>query len=252
MRKLIVIKDINLVTIMKLKSIFFIAMASTAFWYVAFAQSNAQPSAQAELQTNQLAQKTEQATQLLSHAIDKAMPTAIVNIGIQETEPEPPLVTSARKQIGVTTKYDPAYVALKFPMGDVPKDRGVCTDVVVRAYRQQGRDLQALVNADMKKAWAQYPKIWGLKSTDKNIDHRRVPNLRVFFTRHGKSLPITNNPADYKAGDLVTWDVSGRPHIGIVSNRTKNGTPLIIHNIGAGTQENDVLFRFNITGHYRY
>lgn len=237
---------------MKLKSIFLLVIVGTALWYVAFAQSSLQSSPQSDPQTNQLTQKAEQATRLISHAVDKAIPEAIANMDTAEVTPAPPLVVAARSQIGVTTKYDPAYVALKFPMGDVPKYTGVCTDVVVRAYRQQGKDLQALVNADMKQAWAQYPKIWGLKSTDKNIDHRRVPNLRTFFTRHGKSLPVTNNPTDYKAGDLVTWDVSGRPHIGIVSNRSKNGIPLIIHNIGVGTQEEDVLFRFNITGHYRY
>lgn len=171
----------------------------------------------------------------------------------QELTPAPPLVVAARQQIGVTVHYDPAYVGLEFPMGDVPMDRGVCTDVVVRAYRKQGKDLQALVNGDMKKAWSHYPKIWGLKTTDKNIDHRRVPNLRVFFKRHGKSLKVSDNPKNYQAGDLVTWKVQGLPHIGIVSNRaTQSGTPLIIHNIGAGTQENDILFRYPITGHYRY
>lgn len=165
------------------------------------------------------------------------------------------LVTDARQQIGVTTIYDPAYVSLKFPMGDVPIKRGVCTDVVIRAYRKQGKDLQALVNRDMKRAWRRYPKLWGLKSTDRNIDHRRVPNLEVFFKRHGKSLPITKNKADYKAGDIVTWRLTGNnlPHIGIVSNKKSwNGTPLIIHNIGAGTQENNMLFKYKITGHFRY
>ncbi len=178
----------------------------------------------------------------------------VPEIGITETTPAPPLVKSAREQIGVTVLYDPAYVKLDFPMGDIPMDRGVCTDVIVRAYRRQGKDLQALVNADMKQAWSQYPKNWGLKRPDKNIDHRRVPNLRVFFKRHGKSLKVSKNPMDYKAGDIVTWTVNNNlPHIGIVSNkRKKDGTPLIIHNIGLGTQENDMLFDYKITGHYRY
>ena len=168
-------------------------------------------------------------------------------------EPEPPLVTSAREQIGVTVSYDPAYVALDYPMGDVPMATGVCTDVVVRAYREQGYDLQALVHEDMNKAWNEYPKIWGLTRPDPNIDHRRVPNLRTFFERHGESLPITQNAADYVAGDVVTWKINGRPHIGIVSNkRLADGTPLIIHNIGSGTKENKFLFFYDITGHYRY
>lgn len=167
------------------------------------------------------------------------------------------LVEAARSQIGVTTQYDPSYTRLAFPMGDVPISRGVCTDVVIRAYRKQGKDLQVLVNRDMKRAWKQYPKLWGLKRTDKNIDHRRVPNLEVFFKRHGKTLPTSKRGADYKAGDIVTWRLAAGgkqlPHIGIVSNKTsRTGTPLIIHNIGAGTQEENVLFKYPITGHYRY
>lgn len=164
------------------------------------------------------------------------------------------LVNDAKKQIGVTRYYDPAYVKLTFPMGDVPKDRGVCTDVVVRAYRKQGKDLQLLVNKDMKKAWRRYPKNWGLKRPDANIDHRRVPNLAVFFARNGKSLRVSKNKRNYKAGDIVTWRLaSNLPHIGIVSNNTDSkGTPLIIHNIGAGTQEENVLFKYKITGHFRY
>lgn len=167
------------------------------------------------------------------------------------------LVNAARAQIGVTTRYDPAYVRLAYPMGDVPISRGVCTDVIIRAYRKQGKDLQVLVNNDMKRAWRHYPKLWGLKRTDKNIDHRRVPNLEVFFKRHGKQLPISKNKASYQAGDIVTWrlNAGGKnlPHIGIVSNKTSwNGTPLIIHNIGSGTQEENMLFHYKITGHFRY
>ncbi|MBS9776091.1 MAG: DUF1287 domain-containing protein [Fusobacterium sp.] len=164
------------------------------------------------------------------------------------------LVEYARSQIGVTVMYDPTYVNLKFPMGDVPKDRGVCTDVVIRAYRKLGKDLQLLVNQDMKSNFSLYPKIWGLKSTDTNIDHRRVPNLQIFFKRFGKSLKITKRSKDYKTGDIVTWILPGNlAHIGIVSdNKTFTGIPLIIHNIGRGTQEEDILFNYKITGHYRY
>lgn len=181
------------------------------------------------------------------------MSTACYSDSSSANSNSPSLVKYARSQIGITTYYDPAYVKLSYPNGDVPIERGVCTDVVIRAYRKQGKDLQKLVHNDMKKAWSAYPKIWGLKSTDRNIDHRRVPNLQIFFQRHGKKLAITKNPTNYKAGDLVTWSVSGRPHIGIVSDKkTFRGIPKIIHNIGLGTQENDILFQYKITGHYRY
>lgn len=164
------------------------------------------------------------------------------------------LVDDARKQIGVTVGYDPSYQGLEFPHGDVDQSTGVCTDVVIRAYRLQNIDLQQLVNYDMKKNWSAYPKLWGLKSTDSNIDHRRVPNLEVFFERKGQSLSVTDKTS-FKAGDIVSWRLPGNnlPHIGIVSDkRTTNGTPLIIHNIGQGTREENVLFRFPIKGHYRY
>ena len=163
------------------------------------------------------------------------------------------LVRDARGQIGVTMSYDPAYRKIAFPMGDVPLSTGVCTDVVIRALRGQGVDLQALVNKDMKAAWAAYPKIWGLQKPDGNIDHRRVPNLEVFFRRHGQSLSLSDKTT-FKAGDIVTWRLpqSNLPHIGIVSDkRAADGTPLIIHNIGRGTQEEDILYRYRITGHYR-
>lgn len=165
------------------------------------------------------------------------------------------LPSLARQQIGVTTEYDPAYVSLSYPGGDVPQDRGVCTDVVIRAMRQLHFDLQKEVHEDMKKNFSAYPsrKNWGLKRTDKNIDHRRVPNLRTFFTRKGWSVPVSQKPADYLPGDLVTCTVAGSlPHIMIVSDRkNKDGVPLIIHNIGNGTQEENDLFTFPITGHYR-
>jgi hypothetical protein len=158
------------------------------------------------------------------------------------------IVAAAREQIGVTVRYDSAYVGLDYPMGDVPPDRGVCTDVVVRAMRGVGVDLQQLVHEDMRRAFDQYPDNWGLTRPDANIDHRRVPNLMAFFKRRGKSLAISNHAADYQPGDIVAWRLSnGRPHIGIVSDRT-----MVVHNIGLGTQESADLFSFEIIGHYRW
>jgi len=153
--------------------------------------------------------------------------------------------------------YDPAYFSIDYPNGDVPSDRGVCSDVVIRSYRELGIDLQKLVHEDMKKSFNKYPQIWGLSSPDKNIDHRRVPNLRTFFKRHGTELIISENPLDYKSGDLVTWNLRNKgslPHIGIVTNKLndENNTPLIVHNIGSGPKLEDMLFDYKITGHYRY
>ncbi len=166
-----------------------------------------------------------------------------------------PLVEAARTQIGVTVSYDPAYVPLDFPGGDVPIDRGVCTDVIIRAYRRLGFDLQELVNADMRANFRSYPQLWGLKRPDKNIDHRRVPNLRRFFERRNASLPVTKDPAQYLPGDLVTCTVPPNlPHIMIVSDRfaPDGERPLVIHNIGRGAVEEDRLFEFPLTGHYRW
>ncbi|HHL19066.1 MAG TPA: DUF1287 domain-containing protein [Thiothrix sp.] len=157
-----------------------------------------------------------------------------------------------------TIIYDGRYVKIAYPMGDVSPYIGVCTDVVVRSYRQLGIDLQKLVHEDMKRAFKQYPsrKLWGLKKTDTNIDHRRVPNLRVYFERHGESLVVTDKAEDYRAGDLVTWSLAPRkPHIGIVAEQFSMRNPqrrLMIHNIGNGPVLEDMLFRFKITGHYRY
>ena len=163
------------------------------------------------------------------------------------------LVQSAYAQVGKTVKYDAAYERIAFPGGDVPLERGVCTDVVVRAYRGIGVDLQALVNRDMRAAFGAYPKLWGLSRPDSNIDHRRVQNLAVFFKRHGKELPVSKEARDYKPGDIVTWRLpDGRPHIGLVSERQSGGRPLIVHNIGEGAQIEDTLFEFTVTGHYRY
>lgn len=164
------------------------------------------------------------------------------------------LVAAARAQVGVTVRYDPAYTRLAYPGGDLPLDLGVCTDVVIRAYRALGADLQVLVHRDMQAAWAAYPRSWGLKGPDPNIDHRRVPNLAAFLRRRGAALPVTAEPSDYRPGDLVTWRlISGVPHIGLVSDRrAASGRPLILHNIGAGAKEEDVLFAYAITGHFRW
>jgi uncharacterized protein len=164
------------------------------------------------------------------------------------------LIAAARNQIGVTLSYDPAYTALPFPAGDVPRSKGVCTDVVIRAFRDAlGLDLQALVNTDMKADFVAYPKIWGLRRADPNIDHRRVPNLQTFFRRKSASLPITREPSDWLPGDIVTSLVGGKlPHIGIVSDKMAGAVPLVIHNIGAGTREEDQLFAHKLTGHFRW
>ncbi|OYQ37744.1 DUF1287 domain-containing protein [Flavobacterium cyanobacteriorum] len=152
-----------------------------------------------------------------------------------------------------TVVYDSRYYNIPYPNGDVPKDRGVCTDVVIRSYRRLGIDLQKEVHEDMKANFAVYPKSWRLKSTDTNIDHRRVPNLQVFFTRKGKKLPVTNNTADYKPGDIVTWILPANlPHIGIVVNRKKGNRYMVVHNVGYGQVLDDCLFRYKVTGHYRY
>ena len=164
------------------------------------------------------------------------------------------LIAAARAQIGVTLTYDPAYTALDFPNGDVPRAKGVCTDVIIRAYRDGlGLDLQALVHADMRSAFGSYPKNWGLTKPDRNIDHRRVPNLRRFFTRAEAEMPVPSDFADWQAGDLVTSMVGGKlPHIGIVSDRRVDGRPLILHNIGRGTREEDILPHHPINGRYRW
>jgi len=144
--------------------------------------------------------------------------------------------------------YDPTYVILSYPNGDVPWSRGVCTDVLIRAYRKLGIDLQKEVHEDMLANFHLYPKTWGLTKPDPNIDHRRVPNLMVFFSRFGDILPITTNPFDYKPGDIVAWDLgSGLTHIGIVIDKN-----LIVHNIGNGQEISDCLFSYRIIGHYKY
>jgi uncharacterized protein YijF (DUF1287 family) len=153
--------------------------------------------------------------------------------------------------------FDSGYRRIPYPMGDVPANVGVCADVVVRAYRAIGIDLQQRVHEDMARHFALYPKKWGLRGPDPNIDHRRVLNLRVFFARHGTSLKITQDPRDYKPGDLVTWNLDPRgstPHIGIVMPRrsTDGARPLMMNNLGQGQIYEDILFAYKITGHYRY
>lgn len=151
--------------------------------------------------------------------------------------------------------YDPSYFSIDYPNGDVPEGKGVCTDVIIRVYRQMNIDLQKLVHEDMKANFKDYPQIWGLNTTDKNIDHRRVPNLMRFFKRMNTELPITNNSDDYKPGDVVAWRLSnGMTHIGVVVDlKSSDGKrPLIVHNIGAGQVIEDCLFDFKIIGHYNY
>jgi uncharacterized protein YijF (DUF1287 family) len=170
--------------------------------------------------------------------------------------PAEDLVAAARAQVGVTVRYDGSYQRIAYPGGDVAIDRGVCTDVVIRAYRRIGIDLQERVHKDMRLAWREYPHPakWGLRSTDTNIDHRRVLNLDAFFRRHGTSITPTNRSADFRAGDIVVWRLPvGLPHIGIVSDQgSSTGTPLVIHNIASGAKMDNVLFAFTITAHYRY
>lgn len=165
------------------------------------------------------------------------------------------LIAAARAQVGTTVHYDPAYTRLSYPGGDVPPDRGVCSDVVIRALRTVGVDLQVRVHEDMRDHFRDYPALWGLKAPDPNIDHRRVPNLETYLRRQGLAVPATSRAADYLPGDLVTWRLPGNlPHIGLVSDRrSKDGArPLILHNIGAGTREEDVLFAWPPTGHFRF
>ena len=171
------------------------------------------------------------------------------------------LVAAANDRPNHPARYEPKYVAIPYPNGDVPADTGVCADEIVRVYRAVGVDLQQRVHEDMKKAWAEYPRKWGARRPDRNIDHRRVPNLQVFFQRHGETLEATESASDYAPGDLVTWNLLGAkngksgdlPHIGIVVNRRgPSGRWMVEHNIGGGPEIADVLFDWEITGHYRY
>lgn len=180
-------------------------------------------------------------------------------------------VAAALERTHHTVRYDPAYVRIAYPGGDVPLETGVCTDEVIRAYRAVGVDLQKDVHEDMVAHFSAYPTRWRRTSPDPNIDHRRVPNLMVFFSRKGEVLPVTDRAEDYAPGDLVTWDLNPSPrkerrgpgapdlgrgltHIGIVVNQKGffSRRYMIVHNIGAGPKMEDVLFEWKITGHYRY
>ena len=165
------------------------------------------------------------------------------------------LPDAARQQIGITVDYDPSYTAIPYPGGDVPMETGVCSDVTVRALRVLGLDLQKEMHEDIRRNFSAYPcrRMWGQRKPDRNIDHRRVPNQEVYFKRRGWSMPVTKNPADYLPGDIVTCLIGDSiPHVMIVSDRKSEvGTPLCFHNIGMGTAEEDCLFDFTITGHFR-
>ena len=164
------------------------------------------------------------------------------------------IAAAARKQVGVTVIYDGAYRALAYPGGDVPADRGVCTDVVVRALRTaRSLDLQKLVHKNIITHQTNYSRRWRDAAPDASIDHRRVPNQMTYFARQGWSRPLETAPAAYLPGDIVAWDLGGGVlHVGIVSDRrAAAGVPLVVHNIGAGAREDDILFRFAIIGHYR-
>jgi uncharacterized protein len=164
------------------------------------------------------------------------------------------VVANAIEQTKITRSYDPAYVKLSYPGGDVPMYTGVCTDVVIRAFRSIGIDFQQKVHEDMQRHFAVYPRNWGLKAPDSNIDHRRVPNLMTWLQRQGKAIPVTEQGGDYQPGDIVTWDLgNGQQHIGLVSNIQATPKRLaLIHNVGAGAKIEDVLFRWRQIGHYRY
>jgi uncharacterized protein YijF (DUF1287 family) len=183
-------------------------------------------------------------------------PTQTPKIPEIESEEIRKLLDSAVQQTKVTKGYDPDYVVIAYPNGDVPIETGVCTDVVIRSFRKAGVDLQKEVHEDMQSNFAVYPKKWGLQSPDTNIDHRRVPNLQIFFTRRGKSLAVSRKAENYRPGDVVSWDLDGKgmTHIGLVSNfwNESTGRYSIIHNIGGGAQLEDRLFDWKITGHFRY
>ena len=165
------------------------------------------------------------------------------------------LARAAFEQTKGKVVYDPAYFKLAYPGGDPPAGRGVCTDVVVRAYRTLGVDLQVAVHEDMARSFDAYPDLWRRGMPDANIDHRRVPNLMVFFARKGAALPLSTRPADYRPGDVVAYDLGGGvTHVGVVSERRSadGERPLLVHNIGAGPKLEDVLFAWTVVGHFRY
>ncbi len=165
------------------------------------------------------------------------------------------LVAAALEQTKATVVYDGSYRRIGYPGGDVPSGVGVCTDVIIRAYRKIGIDLQVKVHEDMRRAFRSYPQLWGLSGPDPNIDHRRVPNLQAFLRRAGAERPVSRRAADYRSGDLVTWMLPGNlPHIGLITGQRSPSSdePLVVHNIGRGPELEDMLFAYPITGHYRY
>ena len=166
------------------------------------------------------------------------------------------LLEGAMAQTTITREYTQDYFVIGYPNGDVPSNTGACTDVVIRAFRSVGVDLQKEVHEDMRANFSAYPNKWGLTKPDTNIDHRRVPNLQTYLTRKGMALPVSGNAEDYRPGDVVSWDLNGRgmTHIGLVSNlkSARTGRYLVIHNIGAGVNAEDRLFDWTITGHFRY
>ena len=189
------------------------------------------------------------------HIKHRSLAIIVVLLVLGSAASAQPLVDAAMERLAHQVTYDGSYRRIDYPNGDVPDQIGVCTDVVIRAYRAVGIDLQVAVHEDMQGSFEKYPQNWGHRGPDANIDHRRVPNLQVFFERNGVVLEKSNDPAAYAPGDLVTWMLPGNlPHIGIVvARRSSDGhRPLIVHNIGAGPQLEDVLFRYPITGHYRY
>ncbi len=178
-------------------------------------------------------------------------------VNTQATTFEEKLSIAAISIIDPAIEYDPSYISIKYPNGDVPKNKGVCTDVVIRAYRKLDIDLQKEVHEDMKANFSKYPNLkkWGMTKTDTNIDHRRVPNLEVFFERKGIKLAVTKNETDYKTGEIVTWMVNGKlPHIGIITNKKSadGKRNLIVHNVGYGQVLEDCLFSYEIVGHFKY
>jgi uncharacterized protein YijF (DUF1287 family) len=189
-----------------------------------------------------------------SVAVPERALTEAMQVGADAT-PLERINAGAVEQTTQTTSYDPSYVKLTYPNGDVPIETGVCADVVVRAFRKGGIDLQKELHQDMTNNFAKYPRKWGARRPDSNIDHRRVPNLMTWFDRQGKTSPITKDAKDYMPGDVVSWELdNGLPHIGMVSKIKAEGTEryAVIHNIGLGARIEDVLFAWKITGHYRY
>ena len=175
------------------------------------------------------------------------------NSEVKLTESDSGLSKAAKSIKDPSIIYSASYVRLSYPNGDVNPKTGVCTDVVIRAYRKLGIDLQKLVHEDMLKNFSDYPNKWGLARPNSNIDHRRVPNLMKFFSKYGKSLVITNNPKDYKPGEVIAWELNpGVLHIGITVNELSGNTYKVIHNIGGGQVIEDVLFSYKIIGHYKY